>query len=190
MPANDLSINYFFFFFLARVSHEAILVFVLFFFLLLTVESWAKIVFIIKWILSHLNLFFHCLAFYLLCESLSWPLLYNGKVNLLNHILVSWGSVLCGKWKAWKKKVVKQGEIGAEKWSGSCLLIPYKGLNNLNGDLEVTHANEKLDRKVLLFSFCIHIYQSKRCISRLWFCQHKTIFTEKCVHLLAVSYQV
>ena len=62
---------------------------------------------------------------------------------------------------------MKQGEIGTEKWRGSCLLISYKRPKNLSGDLEVTYANEKLYRKVALFSFHIHIYQSKRCISRL-----------------------
>lgn len=62
---------------------------------------------------------------------------------------------------------MRQGEIGAEKLSGSRLLISYKRPNNLNGDLEVTYVNEKLDRKVALFSFHIHIYQSKRRASRL-----------------------
>lgn len=62
---------------------------------------------------------------------------------------------------------MKHREIGAEKLSGSCLFISCKRPNNLNGDLEVTYANEKLDRKVSLFSFHIHIYQSKRCVSRL-----------------------
>lgn len=81
-------------------------------------------------------------------------------------------------------------ETGAEKWSSSCLLISDKRPNNLTGDLEVTFANEKLYRKVVSFSFHIHTYPSKRCISRLWFCQHETIFMEKCVHLLAVSYWV
>lgn len=66
------------------------------------------------------------------------------------------------------------------------LLISYKRPNNLNGDLEVTYVNGKLDRKVALFSIHIHIYKSKRRISRLWFCQRRTIFVEKCVHLLAV----
>lgn len=62
---------------------------------------------------------------------------------------------------------MRQVEIGCEKLSGLCLLISYKRPNNLNGDLEVTYVNEKLDRKVALFSIHIHIYKSKRRISRL-----------------------
>lgn len=59
----------------------------------------------------------------------------------------------------------KATKTGAEKLGRMHLLISYKKPNNLNGEFEVTDANEKLCRKVALFSF--HIYLPKRTTSML-----------------------
>lgn len=127
---------------------------------------------------------------YICCVNPFLHLYYITESSLaLSHLGVT-GFGALGRRRAWKEKAVKQREIVAEKLSGLCLLISYKRPNNLNGDLEVTYANENLDRKVTLFSFHIHIYQSKRCISRLWFLSAQHHFHWKMCAFVGCSYWV